>query len=217
MSILRKYVRKAYKEGYLDEYPFDDFPIPRAKPKITYLTEDELKLLIDYFKTGEMGINHYKTLQLFLFMCFGSQHIGDATNMKLEQFTATHFTYSRMKLRNRKPTLATVPISKSLRAIITNIAGHRKIGPLFEQLLPAEQTMNRYLREIANAAGVKKHISHKTARHTFATIYLANTKDINTLKEIMGHSNLDQTLAYAHALESDKNRGVKCFDKFMCG
>lgn len=214
MSILRRYVRRAYKEGYLDEYPFDDFTIPKVTAKINYLTEDELKLLIDYFKKGEMSYNHYQTLQLFLFMCFGSQHIGDAKAMKLEQFGPTHFTYSRMKLKNRKPTLATVPISKTLRAIITVIAGHRKTGLLFVDL-PADQTMNRYLREIATAAGIEKHISHKTARHTFATIFLANTKDLNSLRDIMGHTNLQQTLVYAHALEISKSRGVSCFNKFM--
>lgn len=214
MSILRRYVKRAYKEGYLDEYPFDEFSIPRGTSSIDYLTEDELKLLVEYFKKGEMNLNHYKTMQLFLFMCFGSQHIGDAKNMKLEQFGPTHFTYSRMKMKNRKPVLATVPISKSLRGIITLIAGHRKVGQLFESL-PAEQTMNRYLNDISDAAGIKKHITHKTARHTFATIFLANTKDLNSLKDIMGHSNLQQTLVYAHALEISKSRGVSCFNKFM--
>lgn len=214
MSILRRYVRRAHKEGYLDEYPFDDFSIPKVSAKVSYLTEEELKLLIDYYKKGELNYNQYRTLQLFLFMCFGSQHIGDAISMQLEQFGSSHFTYTRMKLRNRKPSITTVPISKSLRTIIADIAGHRKVGPLFEHL-PAEQTMNRHLRDIAAAAGIKKHISHKTARHTFATIFLANTKDLNSLKDIMGHSNLQQTLVYAHALEISKNRGVSCFNKFM--
>lgn len=214
MAILRRYIRRAHKEGYLDEYPFDDFAIPKVKAKVDYLTEDELLLMVDYYKKGEMNYNQYRTLQLFLFMCFGSQHIGDAKTMRLEQFSTNHFTYSRMKMKNRKPTLATVPISKTLRALIKDIAGHRKVGLLFDNL-PADQTMNRHLRDIAEAAGVKKHISHKTGRHTFATIFLANTKDLNSLKDIMGHSTLQQTLVYAHALEISKSRGVSCFNKFI--
>lgn len=214
MAILRKYVRRAYKEGYLDEYPFEDFRIPRVNGKVTYLLDEELKLLVDFYKSGDMELKHYKTLQLFLFMCFGSQHIGDAKQMRLEQFGKDNFTYYRMKMKNRKPELVTVPMSNPLRNIITDIAGHRKVGFLFEKL-SAEQTMNQYLKDIAEKAGIKKHITHKTARHTYATIYLANTKDVVSLKDIMGHSNIQQTLVYAHVLEISKSRGVACFDKFM--
>ena len=60
---------------------------------------------------GELPLPKYRTLQLFLFMCFGSQHVGDARRMQLEQFNDTNFTYYRMKLKNRKPEPVTVPMS----------------------------------------------------------------------------------------------------------
>ena len=213
MSVLRKYVKAACKSGYLDVNPFDEFHILRTKANYSYLEESELQLLLKIYKAGNLDLKLYQTLQLFLFMCFGSQHVGDARKMKIEQFSNVSFTYYREKLRNRKPEPIVVPVSKSMRTILTDIVGNRKQGFVFDKL-PADQTMNRYLKTIAELAGIKKHITHKTGRHTFATFFLSKIPDLNTLRDIMGHSDIRETLIYAHVLEQSKQRGIKCFDVF---
>jgi len=213
LSTIRKYVKAAYKAGYMDENPFDDFHILRTKANYTYLEEEELQALLKQYRVGDLDLKYYKTLQLFLFMCFGSQHIGDAKKMTLEQFTENSFGYWRMKTRNSKPELITVPVSKPLRNLIHNIVGNRKRGPIFENL-PADQTMNLYLKEIAKLAGINKKITHKTGRHTFATFHLSENSDLNSLKDILGHSDIRDTLIYAHVLEQKKQRGIDCFNKF---
>jgi len=213
MSVFRKYVKAACKAGYMDENPFEEFPILRTKPNYTYLEEEELQSLLALYKAGNLDIKVYQTLQLFLFMCFGSQHVGDAKAMKIEQFNNVSFTYYREKLRNKKPEPIVVPLSKSMRIILSDIVGNRKVGFVFDKL-PADQTMNRYLKTIADLAGIKKHITHKTGRHTFATFFLSKIPDLNTLREIMGHSDIRETLIYAHVLEKSKQRGIKCFDVF---
>jgi integrase len=148
-------------------------------------------------------------------MCLSSQHVGDALPMKLEQFTETTFSYYRMKLRNSKPELVTVPISATLQDLINTIVGFRKHGKLFEKL-PAEQTMNRYLKTICEREDVNiiKKVTHKTGRHTFATFYLDKTKDLNSLRDILGHSDIRETLIYAHVLERSKQKSIDCFDIF---
>ncbi|HEY5593150.1 MAG TPA: site-specific integrase [Paludibacter sp.] len=215
MTHIRKYVNAAVKAGYMDENPFKDFHIKRTKANYTYLEEEELKTLLALYRSGELEKQYYKTLQFFLYMCFSSQHVGDALPMKLEQFTETTFSYFRMKLRNSKPELVTVPISASLRDLIKTIAGFRKHGTLFENL-PAEQTMNRYLKTICERDDVKitKKVTHKTGRHTFATFYLDKTNDLNSLRDILGHSDIRETLIYAHVLERSKQKSIDCFDVF---
>ncbi len=213
MSVLRKYVKAACKAGYIDVNPFDEFHILRTKANYSYLEESELQLLLKIYKAGNLDVKLYQTLQLFLFMCFGSQHVGDARKMKIEQFSNVSFTYYREKLRNRKPEPIVVPLSKSMRTILNDIVGTRKQGFVFDAL-PADQTMNRYLKTIAEQAGIKKHITHKTGRHTFATFFLSKIPDLNTLRDIMGHSDIRETLIYAHVLEQSKQRGIKCFDVF---
>lgn len=215
MSTIRKYVNAAVKAGYMDENPFAEFHILRTKANYTYLEEDELQTLMKLYRSGKLEAKLHNTLQFFLYMCFSSQHIGDAKLMKLEQFSDKTFTYYRVKLRNKKPEPITVPISASLRSIINDIAGFRKHGLLFEHLY-SDQKMNEYLKTICKMDGVqiKKAISHKTGRHTFATFYLNKTNDLNTLKDILGHSDIRETLIYAHVLEREKQKSIDCFNIF---
>lgn len=213
MSILKKYVRAAYKKGYMDENPFEDWRIKRTTSSCVYLTEDELQKLTAIYKHGELDYQLHKTLEFFLFLCFSSLHVGDAKKLQLEQFSETHFTYFRMKLKNSRPTPILVPISEPLKFILRNIVGSRKKGPVFEKM-PADQTMNKQLKDIAVIAEIDKSITHKVGRHTFATIYLRKTKDLASLKEILGHSDLKETLIYAHVLDESKQEGMQCFNVF---
>lgn len=215
MSTIRKYTNAALKAGYMDENPFDEFHIIRTKANYTYLEEDELQKLMKLYRSGKLEAKLHNTLQFFLYMCFSSQHIGDAKTMKLEQFGTATFTYYRAKLRNKKPEPITVPISESLRTIIKDIAAYRKHGLLFEHL-HSDQKMNEYLKAICKLDDVeiKKSISHKTGRHTFATFYLHKTNDLNTLKDILGHSDIRETLIYAHVLEREKQKSIDCFNVF---
>lgn len=214
MGILKKYVRMAYKDGYMDENPFDSWQIKKTTASCVYLTEDELTRLTNLYRSGELEYNYHKTLEFFLFLCFSSLHVGDAKVLKLEQFGDTSFTYYRLKLRNKKPEPIVVPISEPLRNLLVNIVGPRKKGPVFEKV-QADQTMNRNLKEIAAIACIDKPITHKVGRHTFATIFLRKTKDIAALREILGHSDISETLIYAHVLEESKQEGIQCFNDFV--
>ncbi len=214
LSTFRKYVRAAHRAGYIDENPFDNWSIKRTKANYTYLTENELNRLFILYQSGTLDSKHYKTLEFFLFMCLSSLHVGDAKRLKIEQFTNDSFVYYRIKNRNSKPEPILVPVSESLRKLLQNVVGFRRQGFVFESL-PADQTMNIYLKDIVKLAEIDKKISHKSGRHTFATYFLGKTKDLTALKEILGHSELRETLIYAHVLDESKQEGIKVFDSLF--
>jgi len=211
MATLKKFVRAAWKAGYMDQNPFDNWSIKRGKASYVYLAEDELERLLNAYRNGHFDLKYHRALELFLFMCFSSLHISDARALKLEQFTSDTFTYFRVKNRTRKPEPVMVPVSRTLQSIINNVIGARKKGPIFDNL-PADQTLNHYLKEIAKELGINKEITLKSGRHTFATFFLRKTKDLTALKEILGHSDLRETLIYAHVLDESKKEGIACFD-----
>lgn len=215
MSVIRKYVNAAYRAGYLDENPFQNWKIKRGKASYMYLKEEELVKFIKYYQSGECPAKHYSTLEFFLFMCFSSLHVSDAKSLKLEQFYTDSFTYYRIKNRNSKPEPINIPISEALRKLVDNIVRYRKKGLIFENL-PADQTMNKYLKAIGKHLEIENanSLSHKAGRHTFATFYLSKTKDLASLKEILGHSELRETLIYAHVLDESKQEGIKFFNEF---
>lgn len=213
MTNLKKYVLYAWREGYMDNNPFSEWRIKKTTASCVYLTEEELRLLIGLYMRGELEPREHKTLEFFLFLCFSSLHVGDALSLKLEQFNDTYFIYYRRKLKNRKPEPILVPISDPLRNLITHIVGTRKKGPVFQEPY-AEQSMNRWLKGIAEIAEIDKRLTLKVGRHTFATIYLRKTKDLSSLKEILGHSSLHETMVYAHVMDESKQEGIQCFNSF---
>lgn len=93
------------------------------------------------------------------------------------------------------------------------MVGTRKSGHLLTKI-PSEATMNHLLKDISAEAEIGKALSLKAGRHTFATLFLKNTKDLAALKEILGHSSIQDTLIYAHILDDAKQAGIQSFNKF---
>ena len=87
MGTIKKYVRMAYRDGYMDENPFEDWKIKNTTASCVYLTEDELNTLISMYREGLLEYRYHQALQFFLFLCFSSLHITDAKKLQLEQFT----------------------------------------------------------------------------------------------------------------------------------
>ena len=207
------YLNEAIKAGYISENPIHKIKLRGIQSEPVYLDEEELTTLLYMYKREECPGNMHIVLEFFLFLCFSSLHIGDAKALTIEQIGKDEFYYIREKLTNTCPKIVHVPISDPLRTIINRVKGDRKTGKLFNHII-TDQKINTNLKEIALRACIKKRLCAKTGRHTFATIYLRRTKDLNSLKDIMGHSNIKQTLVYAHVLDQDRKEGIRIFNAF---
>ena len=76
--------------------------------------------------------------------------------------------------------------------------------------LPAKSIISTVIQGWSTASGINKHITYHTSRHTFITgILTYNHGDIQTAKELAGHSDIKITLQYAHMIDGTRKKAIQ--------
>jgi site-specific recombinase XerD len=106
----------------------------------------------------------------------------------------------------------TILSSQVLEELRTYYLQYRPIEYLFNGNKKGKPISVRTIQEVVhqgllNAGLSKKHYSVHTIRHSFATHLLDNGTDLHTIKELLGHSNIQTTMRYIH-LSAKRTRGI---------
>ncbi|MBO0321637.1 site-specific integrase [Muricauda sp. CAU 1633] len=198
---LRKMVRMAVNNEWIEKYPFQKFKIRMEKKERDFLTMIELRKIQD-FQTKIERLRIVK--DLFVFSCYTGIAYCDIMNLGEDNLVLGidgkyWISTKRMKTKNSFK----LPLVGPALSIIKRYQYHPK--RVSEKLFPriSNQKLNSYLKEIADACDITKNVTFHVARHTFATtITLSNGVPIETVSKILGHTKLATTQVYARVLDN---------------
>ncbi len=201
MERLKKMARLAVKLEWLEKDPFINFKLRFEKSERQFLTERELQLIEDTtFKVP--STQHIK--DLFVFACYTGLSCIDVQELKADHLVkgidGNDWLYTK---RTKTDEPLKIPLLPKAKEILDNYKDDQDVLKN-GRLLPvySNQMMNRVLKEIADACGIRKKVTFHVARHTFATaITLSNGVPIETVSKLLGHTKLSTTQIYARVVE----------------
>jgi integrase len=162
-----------------------------------YLTFEELQKIAK----KDCEIPQLKTA--FLFSCLTGIRWSDINNLTwndLQHSEKDNYWFIRFRQQKTKGA-ETLPISNQAKELI----GEK--GDSEERIfkgLKYSAWHNLKLQQWVMKAEISKTITFHCARHTFATLQLANGTDIYTLSKLLGHRELKTTQVYAKIIDQKK-------------
>lgn len=73
------------------------------------------------------------------------------------------------------------------------------------------KAVRKMIKTYTTKAGITKHVTTHTLRHTFATDLLRETKNIRIVQKALGHSDISTTQIYTHIVDDELERAMKEF------
>ena len=196
-SRLKAVLFAAFKAGHLSRNPHQDFKLGFLQSKREYLSSEELDRLMSLELNNNPVLN--KVRDIFLFSCYTGLRFNDAQNLDDSSLMEINGnTYLRID-QGKTGERIEIPLLDPAKKIII------KYRVSFERtnqgkLLPvlSNQKVNKYLKFLAELAGIKKALTHHVARHTCATtVLLDNEVPLETVSHWLGHRSIRTTQIYA--------------------
>lgn len=209
---LRSFLKYCAKRD-IPALPADKVELARTKRKqVTFLNEDELGRIFSQPDLSSVaGLRDRAILELLFSSGLRvSELVGldrDHVNLKRREFMV------RGKGQKDRP----IFISPDAAHWVEQYLARREDNapPLFIRYGGSKQTVDRsgnfhrltarsvqrIVARYALLAGITKHVSPHTLRHSFATDLLMNGADLRSVQAMLGHSNIATTQIYTHVTD----------------
>lgn len=182
-----------------------------VRKQVTFLSPDELERLFEQPEKNTItGLRDRAILELLFSSGLRVSELvsldKDHINLKRKEFTV------RGKGQKDRPIFISDTAATWVQAYLDKRDDNAK--PLFTRYSGTKQlstdgdffrltvrSVQRLVARYALLAGITKHVSPHTLRHSFATDLLMNGADIRSVQAMLGHSNIATTQIYTHVTD----------------
>ena len=206
LKCLKRVVNIALANKYLQVDPFLNYKVEREKVEKEFLTEEELRAIIN----KDFSLPRLERVRdIFIFSCFTGLSYSDVKTLNESHFIKDEEGRVWIKKHRVKTgVLSRIPLLPIPKLILEKYKGGDKLLPVIDI-----SSTDSYLKEIADLCGINKRISYHTARFTFSTtVTITNRISLEVVSKMMGHTNTRMTSHYAKIV--DKYIGEE-MDKLM--
>lgn len=178
------------------------------RKEVTFLSPDELHRLFAQPKTD--SINGLRDRAILELLFSSGLRVSELVNLNREHINLKRREFTvRGKGQKDRPIFISQDAAYWLEQYLSKRDDNTK--PLFMRYSGRKQvdlsgnyhrltarSIQRLVARYALLAGITKHVSPHTLRHSFATDLLMNGADIRSVQEMLGHSNIATTQIYTH-------------------
>lgn len=201
---------EAVRCGLIDSNPFETISAAN-KPQIQdaqreYLTADEVKA---------MAATHCieTTKAPFMFSVFSGLRLSDIRKLTWADIKIDGDNWTAQIVMQKTQQPLYLPLSAAARQWMPERGKEPASSAVFK--MSTISTVDASIRKWAKRAGIAKHVSFHTARHTFATLVLTAGADLYTVSKLLGHTQIATTQIYAKIVNEKKVEAVNMLDNIL--
>ena len=179
-------------------------PLKQSKKIQVPFSKDEIGALLDsdFFKSDYKGVLQKTIISFFYFT--GVRRI-ELINLKTSDINMNSYTIRITGKRNKERIIPMLPKLKESINEYLKIKSHELNNVISDYLFISKsgiqlsekyvyRTVNEYFKLVSPKVKKAPHV----LRHSFATHLINEGADINSVKELLGHSSLSATQVYSH-------------------
>lgn len=205
---LRSFLKFCSKRG-IPALAADKIELARTKrAQVTFLEAQELARLFDAVQTSTpIGLRDRAILELLF---SSGLRVSELVRLDIEHVNTERREFMvRGKGQKDRPIFISEAAADwikkyldartdSLPALFISYGGKSEQKTTGDYKRLTARSIQRMIAKYARLAGITKHVSPHTLRHSFATDLLMNGADIRSVQAMLGHSNIATTQIYTH-------------------
>ena len=188
------------------------------KKQVSFLLAEEVARMFDAIDSDDANGSRDKAILELLFS--GGMRVSELCNLNRDQVNLERREFTvRGKGNKDRPIFISQSAADAIGEYLSSRSDNLK--PLFlnnscnvhknltdsngvdasEQRRLTPRSIQRIVSKYAQAAGITKHVTPHTLRHSFATDLLMNGADLRSVQSMLGHSNIATTQIYTHVTD----------------